>query len=396
MSALEDEPGDFLDWCHARGLSADPGDYLPRRLYGAYLRDLLARFDDGRLELVRSRVQNVVESLFHGEVRLALRDGRVLRADAAVLALGNPPPSPLAGVPAASTPALVSDPWAPGAMRHIAAHRRIAVIGTGLTAVDIAFSVAAANPEATVTAISRHGWLPRAHGPATPAPRALKLEPGCTLEEILAEVAAALAARPAAWRGVVDALRPHTPGLWQGLTGSERERFDRELRAWWDVHRHRLSPSSSGRVAELQRSGRLVVHGGGICSVGPRRSGGVRLELGSGGRVDAEVLVNATGPSKVTRAPVGTLTCRMLASGRACPDALGIGFATSPEGALIDIEGVASRRCFTLGPPRRGELLESTAIPEIRKQAAELASVLLEPRRAHAHDLSAGELEPAD
>jgi uncharacterized NAD(P)/FAD-binding protein YdhS len=378
MSGLADEPADFLDWCRARGVQAEPEDYLPRRLYGAYLQELLARFGERpRLEIVRERVENVLEPLFHGGVRLSLSGGRTLVADAVVLALGNPPPAPLHAVPASCEASVIDDPWAPAALRRLRRARRVAILGSGLTAVDVALSVLSRNPDAKVSAVSRHGWLPRAQLPGRPSqPRTPELEHGCSLEQILATVGRDLAARPQAWREVVDGLRPLTTKLWQGLTRAERERFERELRAPWEVHRHRLAPPVAARVDELLAGGRLAVSSGGIRSLRPASAGRVRVELRDGYLLDVDVLVNATGPSRSVSACADPLTRRLLASGRARPDELGIGLATSPDGALIDVEGEVSRSCFTLGPPRRGELLESTAIPEIRAQAAALASLL--------------------
>jgi uncharacterized NAD(P)/FAD-binding protein YdhS len=263
-------------------------------------------------------------------------------------------------------------------MHRVSGARRVAILGTGLSAVDVALSVAAASPAATVSAISRHGWLPRAHlpGPPPAPPAPLALQPGCSLERIVATITRAATAEPGAWRTVVDGMRPITAALWQGLAQAERERFERELRPYWDVHRHRLAPAVAERVRELSADGRLSVHAGGVGAVRAGAGGRVCVELGDGGRLDADVVVNATGPSRALSASSNPLVRRLLASGRARPDGLGIGVATSPDGALVDFEGVVSRRCFTLGPPRRGELLESTAIPEIRGQAAALARLL--------------------
>jgi uncharacterized NAD(P)/FAD-binding protein YdhS len=386
MSGLADEPGDFLQWCRARGLGVEREDYLPRRLYGVYLRELLARFgDSARLQIIRARVENVVEPPLHGGVRLTLSGGGVISADAAVLALGNPPPAPLERTPMAVP--VLNDPWAPGAMRRVLGARRVAIVGSGMTAVDVALSVAASNPDAEVSAVSRHGWLPRAHLPGVPPPlRAPELPAGCSLDQILATIERELVARPAAWREVLDALRPVTTELWRGLQPAERERFERELRPYWEIHRHRLAPAAARRVDELTASGRLAVHPGGVR--GLRRGGGGRVcvELAGGSHIDVDVLVNATGPSRTVSACSSPLMHRLLAGGRALPDELGIGIATSPDGALIDHEGVVSQCCFTLGPPRRGELFESVAIPEIRQQAAKLARLLspasAQPERA--------------
>src|SRR5690606_25359129 len=53
------------------------------------------------------------------------------------------------------------------------------------------------------------------------------------------------------------------------------------------------------------------------------------------------------------------------------------GLTVSPDGALIDAEGRVSDSLFTLGPPRKGTLWETTAVPEIRVQAQQLAERLL-------------------
>jgi len=60
-----------------------------------------------------------------------------------------------------------------------------------------------------------------------------------------------------------------------------------------------------------------------------------------------------------------------------CPDTLGLGLKVGENGALIDAADTLSEQLFTLGPPQKGFLWETTAVPEIRVQAANLASLLL-------------------
>src|SRR5271170_8053878 len=62
MSALVDEPGHFLAWLQARDPRAHAGTFAPRRLYGEYLEELLARAAAaGRttIELVRDEVVDI-------------------------------------------------------------------------------------------------------------------------------------------------------------------------------------------------------------------------------------------------------------------------------------------------------------------------------------------------
>ncbi len=67
----------------------------------------------------------------------------------------------------------------------------------------------------------------------------------------------------------------------------------------------------------------------------------------------------------------------LIESGLASPNELGIGFRTDEHGALLNANLRPSSVFFTLGPPRRGELFETTALPEIREQAEALAVYLV-------------------
>lgn len=58
-------------------------------------------------------------------------------------------------------------------------------------------------------------------------------------------------------------------------------------------------------------------------------------------------------------------------------------------GALLDAAGRPSATLFTLGPPLRGQLYETTAVPEIRDQAAVLARQLIPALRSRAADENA-------
>jgi uncharacterized NAD(P)/FAD-binding protein YdhS len=58
------------------------------------------------------------------------------------------------------------------------------------------------------------------------------------------------------------------------------------------------------------------------------------------------------------------------------PDPLGLGIVADEAGAVCDATGRASDWLHVVGPLRRGQLWECTAVPEIRVAAAKLASRL--------------------
>lgn len=70
------------------------------------------------------------------------------------------------------------------------------------------------------------------------------------------------------------------------------------------------------------------------------------------------------------------LVVNPLARGTVYPDPLFLGLATAPNGAVIDFLGRPSPCMFTLGSPRKGILLETTAVPELRLETRTLAEEL--------------------
>jgi uncharacterized NAD(P)/FAD-binding protein YdhS len=384
MSAFPDEPDDFVDWRAKSGGGRDPGAYAPRGEYRRYLAERLRAAQSGApAEVTLARLVAPLDAVepLEGHVRLRFADGATLDADLAVLALGNPAatsPQGCAGV--CGHAAYVQDPWAPGALDELdpATRGRVLLIGSGLTMVDVAMTVTARCPQAQVLAISRHGLLPRAHLPGVPPQPAaavgLQREASfpALVEAILAE---ATAGRPG-WHKLVDDLRPATQELWRRLAMEERERFLASHHRAWCVHRHRMPPQVAAMLADLLQRGRLQVRGG-SAELQPGANGSLEATVSGADRLAVSLAVNCTGPGLDPRASEEPLVRGLLRDGHASAHPLGIGFDTAPDGAFRSHEGAASRVLFTLGPPRIGELYETTAIPEIREQAQELARLLV-------------------
>ena len=388
LKALEPEFGEFA-----------PHGFVPRIWYGTYLRSVLAEAEAAAPVGVRlKRVIDVAESIEPGPAALTigLASGDSIQADQLVLAFGNLPAGdpPLEVGTLEGRPTYLHDAWDTEAVRAIPADADVLLIGTGLTMIDWAFSLGRQGHRGTIHAVSRRGLLPRAHGPAAPA----VLGPGIDAAPATAlglsravrrEVAAATAAG-GDWRSVVDALRPRTQGLWASLPVVERRRFLRHLRPFWDVHRHRAAPHVAALIEEMQRTGRLVVHAGRLVSVvdGPAGIGGaaptaevtIRLRRSGSERVlRVERIVNAIGPGGDVRTSGEAFLDGLLRAGIAQADPFGLGLRTAGDGALIASDGTVSTRIFTLGSARRGDLWESTAVPELRVQAARLAERLIAP-----------------
>lgn len=437
MSAYPDDPGHFVRWA-----GVEACDFMPRRAYGHYLREVLdwaALAHPGRLRWVRGRVSDV-----RTDPLVILDDGREVRADDVVLALGNPVSGQPPGLPPAlgEDPSFVADPWRPGALDNLPHDRPVVLIGTGLTAVDVTLTLAATEPartpatseaarpkatahaagaaaaerssapggssagpawgqkpardpaaqtweevlcgEATVgdldagpgafwdgpvwggpdreqargldttgatdrviIAYSRRGMLPLGHVERPADLDFPDLTGKSTLREIIRAVRES-ASTATDWRAVVDGLRPQTDAVWGRLADRDRDAFLRHLARLWECHRHRMAPQVAARIAHLRETGRLIVRKGAPPEGLPKAA-----------------IVNCAGPGRLPGAATG-LTATLLRKGLARVGPYGLGLDVGQDGRI-------HRNIWVLGPLRRGVRWETTAVPEIRSQARDLA-----------------------
>ncbi len=393
MSALPDEPSHFLDWLRERDPNAHAGTFAPRRVYGDYLEDLLSTTTGGssaRVEIIRDEVADLEETERSGAIRLTTRSGEAHEAGRVVLALGHQPPQDPAPWEGAPPPpgGYVADPWSAEALDGLDYDDPIAVIGTGLTAIDLIVEARARGHRGPIHAISRHGLLPCRHPspPAVPRPHFAIPGPGSppTARSLLRHIRAEVDtchAEGGDWRSVVDAIRPVTQSLWCSLGDRERRRFVRHLAPRWDVHRHRVAPSVDDALQSALRDGQLrLLAARVLCFRSQGR--GVSLTLRRRGAAASETLavrrvINGTGPSRDIRVGPSALLRSALARGLVRPGPLALGLDVTDSGSLLRLDGRTHTRLFAIGPLLKERLWETTAVRELRGQAVDLARTIL-------------------
>lgn len=367
MSAYADVPSDLLDWARRAGRDPDPLGFLPRMEYAAYLQDTLADVADHRLTISAGRVDDIVPVPGGFEVRT--RD-RVTTAAAVVLAHGNQRPQDLPEL--AGLASYLADPWELGALRALPGDATIVVVGTGLTAVDTVITLLEDEPRRRAVMVSRDGLLPHAHIEQQSTAWVSEVPAGPLTADGVAQLVRAQVEAARAhgvdWRNVVDGLRPQTQSIWQRLDLDQRRRFLAEHARDWEVHRHRMAPEVAARIDGYRRDGRLEVRGGGLTGL----TGLEGVDVASAGAV-----VNCTGPlTDITRS-ADPLLHVLQRRGLVAPDPLRLGLDSTPAGEVVGADGVVVPGLYAVGPPRKGALWESTAIPEIRTQAADIARLVL-------------------
>jgi uncharacterized NAD(P)/FAD-binding protein YdhS len=377
MSAWHDQPDHFVRWLAATGSSARPGhfaasDFVARGTYGNYLTAVAYDACSGPLAHVRilhcvatSVTRNAAARRNDPRWRVRLTDGTELTSRHVVLATGIEAPVPLPlSVDEQRTDnrcidnRCINDPWRPSALDPIGDDDPVLLVGTGLTAIDLATTLARTGRR--ITAVSRHGVLPAAHTLNQRAPMACDEIPTnlrALRRYIHGRVAVSLATT-GDWRPAVDGLRPYTQDIWQALDDRDRYEFLRRDRRRWEAARHRMAPAVAATIAALRESGQLTVRTGDI-------------DPASGTWV-----INATGPNVDLTRSTNPVIRALFADRVIRRGPLGIGLDTTAEGQLRDPGGRRVPGLWTLGCTRRGQLWETTAIPEIRAQAHALAERL--------------------
>jgi uncharacterized NAD(P)/FAD-binding protein YdhS len=376
MSALADQRADFVGWLAER-TAAGPDGFAPRHLYGAYLETLLAeaRGSSAAMEIVTGEAVDLLEP-----AGLRLADGRMIAADATILAVGNLPPARPRYIPADLGAGIyVRDPWSGDWLADLRDTDQVLLVGTGLTAVDAILSLDAVGFAGSILAVSRRGLLPRAHatGPApAPPPPSPAPRPDCL--SLLASVRRR--ADMLGWRGAVDSLRPITQQLWGEASLAERQRFLRHLRPWWDVHRHRIAPQVAERVQGMRSSGKLRVAAGRISGVTVSPAGADVRWRPRGGTAAEQIsvrrIVDCTGPQADIRRAGEPLLAALLHDGRIRADPCRIGIDVDRHCRILDHNGLAAARLFAVGPLTRSTFWESVAVPDIRVLARDLADTI--------------------
>jgi uncharacterized NAD(P)/FAD-binding protein YdhS len=360
--------------------------FLPRSSYGDYLSEILAGAERhaapwARVSRITSRVVAIRRDCGHKALRLDLAAEGRIDADVAVLATGSPPPAPT--FPAAGSLRFVPDPWEPGALNRVADGSLVVIAGSGPTMIDVAIGLTRRHPATTVVAVSRHGLLPQAQLAAagSPVSEPIVARPAAAprLASLIREVRARADTYDGDWQDIVEALRPQIPSLWRRLPHADKQMFLRHVARYWEVHRHRMPPSTAEQVTLLRSAGRLAVLRARVSSAADKAEGlQVTVDLGgSQTRLTAEWLIDCTGPAADITATSDLLLRGLFDGGLARPDPLRLGLDADSYGSVRGSAGTAAGDIYTLGPLLRGIWYETTTIPEIRDQAASLARLLI-------------------
>lgn len=390
MSAFPDEPDHFINWLSSNGNNFAPTDFVPRRLFGSYLKDQLQRAVEnappGRsLEIVECEVTELQKQ--NGRYMIPLSNGSKLEFDDVVLAFGNflPPHPTVTDLRFTNSAKYVRDVWSAEFDGKVQPNEEVLIVGTGLSMVDVVLRLKGDGHQGKITAVSTKGILPAVHKLGFHyEPFAEELQGMTRITDVLKTVRRHIAHAEkigSDWRAVIDSLRPITQELWLGLPTSEKRYFMQHLSRYWNAARHRMPTAAANSITWLIENGHLEILSGRLRHISIENSGKFLVNLVLDGKqsyVSGDVLINCIASQSNFSLIDSELVRGLLRDGFIRCDSLNMGLDATRDGKLIDANGVASGGLWTLGTSLKGTLWESTAIPEIRVQAKNLAALLAE------------------
>jgi uncharacterized NAD(P)/FAD-binding protein YdhS len=402
MSIRSTEPLDFQHWLRRKTElghypTVDPAArFQPRWLFGEYLDDRFARAVNcltrrcSQVEVHRTTVVDLCTT--HGQLVTITATGEAIGHDRLVLCLGTPRPADVYGL--TGQPGFVADPYP--LTESLPAREPVIVLGSNLSAVDVAVALLRRGHVAPIRLMSRTGLLPSVR--CRPAPiagaegkglaeavrhtpraqlwptvrRGLRdrlVDHNTSLEELALDLSVAEPAEARlhrqlrrieaqeCWRAVLlPLLDPVGELLWQRLPLRTRQvllsRYNTRIASVLNP----MPPATAALLLSALHSGAVEVHAG-TNAVTPRPGGGFTVTA-AGREHSTSVLFNAVRATRYDpEEPAGRLLARLatrkLAREHPCGGVY-IDFATNR------VLGPA-RGLYALGHPTSGDIYYANA-----------------------------------
>jgi len=389
MGAYADDVEHFHRWLGKNEMDYAPAAFVPRRIFGEYLREQLEDANRNKADNVELNIfdDEAVDVHFEdGKANVQLASGDNIYSEKVALAFGNflPPHPTVADQSFVDSPRYFQDAWTPAVFDSINPDENVLIVGTGLSMVDVTMQLYKRRHKGLINAISTRGQMPAVHKLGFTYPSIYEEIKGSTrVTDILKTVRAHAKkadSNGSDWRAVIDSLRPVTQQIWLDLPLAEKKYFMQHLSRYWNVARHRMAPEAALVIDELRGTGQLQILKGRLQKITWEDEIGFDVRystIGLDQYVHADVIINCIGSESRFDQLDSRLVKNLIGAGVIRCDDLRFGLHATPDGQLIDADEQPSDMLYTLGTALKGVLWESTAIPEIRAQARDLAEKLI-------------------
>lgn len=391
FSLYADQPTHLADWLRDQASPdawqppagvAHADSFPPRYRYGDYvqseLESALARSAHPiTFQHVAGRAEDL-DADANGQWTLRLAGGRALHASHVVLATGLFPLSLARGdvdidADLIAQGRVIDDIWNAPAAVPFERDQDVLVIGTNLSALDAMIHAQTQGFRGNFVSVSRRGLLVAPRRDVTPWPTFWDAQalPGSLRSVVREAIAARHRIRQAGddWQRLAGAIRPHLPALWAQADNTERRRFIRHLRPYWELGLHRAAPESGAWLQSLDAAGRHQKLTGRVLRVAPATDGRVTVTWQARGdrrpqTIHVDRVLNTRGFEFDWNRIDDPLLRNLVGKGYVTPHETGFGIAAQAATGQVLQGGEPLDGLYAVGHPLRGVAWESNAIGE--------------------------------
>lgn len=243
MSAVDGDKNHFVQWLGDNGFSYSSSDFVPRAIYGLYLKDMVREAKAIALK------RKISINFYHTEVKNITRksDFFVIRGDVyseCYLCIGaalhggeqnywNMPKSDLKS--------------------YIQSRKTIHIIGAGLSAFDAVLEAITLGFEGNFVLYSRSGLMPHSHSDS----KIVCDTPSVQSWTVRKFISACRNSQD--WRSVLDSIRPVSQQIWQSISLAKKKSIISHGFRFWSIHRHRAAQKIHDIITSLIKDGIIVI-----------------------------------------------------------------------------------------------------------------------------------------
>ena len=380
MSIFVDEPNHFVNWLTQYYPQYSGHNFAPRKLFGEYVQ---ATFDVLKNTNPLISIQQIAEEIIDIKKKnnaFELKTTQTYYAQKLVLALGNFLPAHPRSISREfiESENYFQNAFHPTIIQQAITKKNITIIGSGLTMIDVLISLHHHSFSGKINIISPHAYIPQSHteNPLPSVKPFIEEHKIYTLIELLSIVNQQLKKAKKEYlnpHSVIDVMRPHLQFIWMNFSLNEKQQFLRHLRHKWGVARHRAPSESMAIFKKLESSRMINLIKGRVNDIKTIESCfEIYFSDSKIGQQSfkTEFIINCTGPESDYLKIPSILVQNLVKNGIFAPDSIHYGINAAKNGEI-------SPNLYAIGPPLKGILWESTAVPEIRLQAKELAAKII-------------------
>ena len=417
-----DDPEHLTRWMGLHFPNLKETAYPQRQLYGAYLSSVLN-------DLVKDASQNGITfrvindeaidiSPIDEDLEVVLNKGTRIQTANAVLALGNfiTTLNPKLG----GSPGFFSSPWPLKQLKVIESDAPVSILGSGLTAIDVAISLVENGHRGNIKFISRNGRLPKVRGIAPRYQRrymmhSLARDVESSEGEVFGKIVSTIKQEIESfeggnhyeysdlkhftdplkglqadikdaengtlrWQEVLRATTPVVERYWNCMSSKEKAVFLRDYIGMWFQFRYAMPLENARKILVLMEQGQLRVLRSASGTRSDTRWDGSHFAVATNeGDIQSKYLIEAVGQEHNPCSIKSALMERLLSKGILKPHAAG--------GISVNFSNLsATKNIHVIGSMTRGTHFFTNSVDRIAIHASRIAdSITATPFRRSLH-----------